>query len=125
MQARTPKAPKAPQVLPNDKLLNELIASALQTVHGFLANGIIPTDELVEQVNSGLNLYVQKLPSESLAQHIVTTMRQLFIQMAAIQVAAIQGSTPAERKSFLDPAIQNFIRALRVIPSVGEFLATL
>lgn len=120
MQARTPKEPQAPQVLPDDKLLYALIASALQTVHGFLANGIIPTDELVEQVNSGLNLYVQKLPSESLAQHIVTTMRQLFIQMAAIQ-----GNTHAEQKIFLDPAIQNFIRALQVIPSVGEFLATL
>jgi len=120
MQAQAPKAPQVPKVLPDDKPLYALIASALQAVHGFLATGITPTEELVEQVSSGLNLYVKTLPPESLAHHIVTTMRQLFIQMAAIQ-----GSTPAERKSFLDPAIQNFIRALQVIPSVGEFLATM
>jgi hypothetical protein len=122
MQAQSPQAPK---VLPDDNPLYALIASALQAVHEFLATGIIPTEELVEQVRTGLNLYVQTLPSESLAHHIVTTMRQLFIQMTSIKVAAIQRSTPAERKSFLDPAIQNFIRALLVIPSMGEFLATM
>ena len=114
MQARSPK------VLPDDRPLYALIARTLQAVHASLATGIIPTDELVEQVSSELNLYVQTLPPESLAHNIVTTMRHLFIQMAAIQ-----GSTPVERKSFLDPAIQNFIRALQVIPSVGEFLATI
>jgi hypothetical protein len=36
----------------------------------------------------------------------------------------IQGNTPAERKAFLEPQLQDFIQTLGVIPCVGEFLAT-
>ena len=108
------------QELPNDPRLNELIYSTLTGVHFILSTGIRPTDVVMEQVNTGLNQYVQTLSTDSLAHPIVNAMRHLFIQMAAIQ-----GTTPAERKTFLDPAIQSFIRALRVIPSVGAFLATL
>jgi hypothetical protein len=114
------QATHATHKLPNDPRLNELVAVTLRNVHATLSTGVPPPIEVMAQVDTGLNQYVQTLSPESLAHPIVHSMRHLFTQMAAIQ-----GTIPAERKAFLDPALQSFILALRVIPCVGEFLATL
>jgi hypothetical protein len=110
---------QATSVLPNDPRLNALVASTLMSVHAVLATGIRPPDTVMEQVNTGLNQYVQTLTPDSLAHQIVHAMRHLFDQ-----IATIEGTTVAERKAFLDPAIKSFIQTLRVIPCVGEFLTT-
>ena len=121
MQApKAAQAAQAPQELPNDPKLNTLVGLALMGVHAILSTGVPPPVEVMAQVDTGLNQYVRTLSHDSLAHPIVHSMRHLFTQMAAIQ-----GTTPAARRAFLDPALQSFILALRVIPCVGEFLATL
>jgi hypothetical protein len=105
--------------LPNDPDLNELVATALMRVNEVLATGIGISNLEMLLVDFRLNQFVQTLSVDRLARTIVDAMRSVYRKMMVVQ-----GDTNAERKDFLQPELQTFILTLRVIPRVGEFLAT-